>query len=146
MTITSTVAIAKSLSAGLQVWHFRIKEFIAILRYATLGKRKEYPLQQHFPGVFNIFLDLDKELDGLPSVEQAVVICKRQIHHRANLDLSVDNHGAILDGVETQDSTLGQVDDGGSHQRAKDTAVADSKCAASHILNGELVVASLHFS
>lgn len=107
---------------------------------------EEELLQEHSPGVFNVLLDLDKELHGFPSIEQTVVICKRQIHHRANLHFSVDNHGAILDGVETQDGTLGQVDDGGSHQRAKDTAVADSKCAASHILNSELVVASLVFS
>lgn len=108
-------------------------------------REEEELLQKHSSGVFNVLLDLDKELDGFPSIEQTVVVCKRQIHHRADLHFSVDNHGAILDSVESQDSTLRQVNDGGSHQRAKDTAVADSECTASHILNSELAVASLVF-
>jgi hypothetical protein len=38
---------------------------------------------------------------------------------------------------------LWQVDDGGAHERAEDTAVADGEGAAGHVLDGELVVTSL---
>jgi hypothetical protein len=38
---------------------------------------------------------------------------------------------------------LGNVDDGSAHQRTEDTAVGDSKGTTGHILDSQLVIASL---
>lgn len=100
-------------------------------------------LQQHAPGVLDELLDLHQELDGLLAVEQTVVVGQSQVHHGPGLDLAVHNDGALLDGVETQDRGLGQVDDGRAHERAEDTSVADGESTASHVLERELAVACL---
>lgn len=45
---------------------------------------------------------LDQESNGFPAVQQAVVVSKSKIHHRADLDLAVDGNGPLLDGVKTK--------------------------------------------
>lgn len=100
-------------------------------------------LQQHATGILDVLLDLDKELHCLPAVQQTVVVGQRQVHHRSDLNLSVDSNWLLLDGVKPQDSSLGKVDDGGTHQRTEDAAIADGECSSGHILNSELAVAGL---
>lgn len=96
---------------------------------------------------------LDKECDGFSAVEQAVVVGESKVHHlemfmlagdngrniawkksayRADLDLAVDNDGAVLDGVQAKNgcdasvnarrggskccqTCLGQVDNRSAH-------------------------------
>src|SRR5688572_17294195 len=101
-------------------------------------------LQKHAPGVLNVLLDLDKELGGLPSIEKTVVIGECNIHHGADLDLAVNSHGTLLDGVQAEDCTLREVDDGGAHHGSKDSTVADREGTARHVLDGKLVVAGLN--
>lgn len=72
-----------------------------------------------------------------------MVICERQVHHRADLDFAVDWDCAVKDGVETDDGGLRWVDNWCRHEGAEDATVADSKSSASKVLNGKLVVASL---
>lgn len=114
--------------------------------------------EQHLPGVLDELLDLHQESDGLPSVEETVIIGQSEVHHLdcsleifescevieraywSDLDLAVHNDGLVLDGVETEDSSLGQVDDRGSHQATEDTTVADGEGTSSHVFDGELVV------
>jgi|SRR5690242_5649941 len=57
-------------------------------------------LQQHLPGVLDVLLDLDEEGDGLPAVEQPVVVCEGEVHHGPDLDLAVDGNGLVLNGVQ----------------------------------------------
>lgn len=45
--------------------------------------------------------------------------------------------------MQTKDGCLRKIDDRSAHHGAEDATVADSETAAGHILNGELVVASL---
>lgn len=117
--------------------------------------------QQQAARVLNVVLDLDQKGDSLLAVKQTVVVGQSNNHDRADLDLSVDSDGLLLNGVKTEDSSLGEVDDGGteegtvimkletsksreSHNHSpEDTTVRDGKSAASHILNGELAVAGL---
>lgn len=47
-----------------------------------------------------------------------MIVGQSDNHDRADLDLSVDGHGLLLDGVETEDSSLGEVDDGGTEEGA----------------------------
>ena len=100
-------------------------------------------LQQHATGILDELLDLDEELHCLPAIQQTVVVGQCQVHHRPDLNLSVDGDWLILDGVKTQDSSLGKVDDRGTHQRTENAAVADGECSTGHILNRELAVAGL---
>lgn len=72
-----------------------------------------------------------------------MVVCERKVHHRPDLDLSVDSNRLLLDGVQTENGGLGKVDDGSTHQTTKDTAVGDGEGTTSHVLNGKLVVARL---
>jgi hypothetical protein len=99
--------------------------------------------KQHLPRVLDHLLDLDEEGDGLAAVEDAVVVGQGEVHHGADLDLAVDGDGLVLDGVQTQDGGLGQVDDRGAHEGAEDAAVGDGEGAAGHVFDGELVVAGL---
>lgn len=99
--------------------------------------------EEHLPGVLDELLDLDEESDGLPAVEDAVVVSEGEVHHGADFDLAVDGDGLVLDGVQTEHGSLGQVDDRGAHEGAENAAVGDGEGAAGHVLDGELVVASL---
>lgn len=99
--------------------------------------------KQHLPRVLDKLLDANKESNGFPAIQQTVVVGQGKVHHRTDLDLAVDDDGLVLDGVETEDGGLGQVDDGSAHEGAKDAAVADGEGAAGHVFDGELVVAGL---
>lgn len=110
---------------------------------AILTHSFAHRLQQHAAWVLNVLLDLDQELDSLSAIQKTVVVSQGEVHHWSSLDLSVDDNGSLLNGVETKDSGLWKVDDWGSHQGAEDTAVGDSEGSSGHILNGELVITGL---
>ena len=57
--------------------------------------------------------------------------------------LAVDGHRSIEDAVHAENGRLWQVDDGRAEEGAEDAAVADGERAALHVLDGELVEASL---
>lgn len=48
----------------------------------------------------------------LAAINKAVIICESHIHHRAGLNLTVDDHGALLDAVHAENGRLRGVDDG----------------------------------
>lgn len=72
-----------------------------------------------------------------------MVVGEGEVHHGPDLDLAIDGDWLLVDGMKSEHGSLWKVDDGGSHEGAKDTAVADGEGAASHVLDGKLVVASL---
>lgn len=100
-------------------------------------------LQQHAARILNVLLDLYKELHSLPAIQQAMVIGQSQVHHWPDLNLSVDGNRRILDGMQTQHGSLRQIDDRGTHQGTKDTAIANSESTSSHILDSELAITRL---
>lgn len=107
-----------------------------------------YPLasrssKKHTCRILNVLLDLHQESRCLPSIDETMVICERQVHHRADLDFAVDWDCSVEDGVETDDGGLRWVDDWGRHEGSEDTAVADCEGSASKVLDGKFVVASL---
>jgi hypothetical protein len=115
--------------------------------------------EEHLARVLDKLLNLNEEGNSLPSVEQSVVICQGEVHHlesistamiqdwvethRSDLDLSIYDDGLVLDGMQTEHGCLGQVDDRCTHERTENSAVADSEGSTSHVLDGELIVASL---
>ena len=56
-------------------------------------------LKEHLPGVLDKLLDLDEELNGLPSVEKPVVVRERDGHDRADDNLALDNDSSVSDVV-----------------------------------------------
>jgi hypothetical protein len=64
-----------------------------------------------------------KERNGFSAIQQSVVVSESNNHDGSDDDLSVDNNRLLLDGVHTEDSSLGQVDT--ARQRAKRSAVAE---------------------
>ena len=40
-----------------------------------------------------------EEGDGFPAVQETVIVCECDDHHRADDDLAVDNYRALFDGV-----------------------------------------------
>jgi len=100
-------------------------------------------LQKHTSRILDVLLNLDQELHSLPAVKKTMVICERQVHHWANHNLAIDYNWLVLDGMQSKNSSLGQVDDWSPHQRTEDTTIADGEGATGHILNGELAVTSL---
>lgn len=71
----------------------------------------------------NELLDANESRGGFSAVEQAVVVGQGDDHDGSDLDLAVDNPRLLLDGVHAEHSGLGQVDDGGTEEGTKDTAV-----------------------
>lgn len=102
-----------------------------------------YALEQHSPGVLNVLLDLNQELNSFSAVKQTMVIGQGEIHHGTNLDLTVDGNRTVLDCVKAENSSLRKIDDGSAHQGSENTPVADGEGATSHVFNSKLVVASL---
>lgn len=78
-------------------------------------------------GIFDEFFDGDEESDRLFSVDQAVIIRKGEVHHRADFHLISDGDGALLDGVETEDGGLGRVEDRGGENGAVDPAIGNGE-------------------
>lgn len=63
--------------------------------------------------------------------------------HGSGFWFAVDHDYFVIDGMQTQYSSLRQIDDWGTKERSKDASVADSVSTAGHVLDGQLVVASL---
>src|SRR5579872_509982 len=72
-----------------------------------------------------------------------MVIADGQVHHGANDDLPVYDHGSFLDLVHAEDGGLGNIDNGRGHQAAEDASVGNGESAPLHFVHAELVVAGL---
>eukprot|EP01137_Pigoraptor_chileana_P003231 Opistho-2@43121 len=72
-----------------------------------------------------------------------MVVCEGNIHHRADLNLSVDGHGAIKDSVHAENSRLRGIDDRRAHKRPIHPSVRDGEGPANHVLDGNVVRAGL---
>ena len=70
-----------------------------------------------------------------------MVIGQRQIHHRADQNLVVDHHGALLDLVHAENAGLRRVQDRGRHQRAVNAAVRNGEASARHVIRRDFAVA-----
>ena len=68
--------------------------------------------QQQFFGVFDKSLDCYEELHSLTPIDNAMIIRKCHIHHRANHDFIVDHNRTLLDFVHPQNANLGWVENG----------------------------------
>jgi hypothetical protein len=109
-----------------------------------------YPLtQKHPPWILDIILDLNmsasstksqtylyEESCGLATVNQTMIICKSDVHHlvglastnctttyRSDFYLAINGNSTVKDCVQSQDSSLRWIDNGGRHQRSKHTAL-----------------------
>jgi len=47
-----------------------------------------------------------------------VIVGKCDDHNRTDLDLAIDRYGLLLNGVEAEDSSLREIDDGSSEEGA----------------------------
>ena len=73
-------------------------------------------LQKHPARILDVLLDFHQELHSLSAVEQTMVIGESQVHHGSDDDLAIDNNWFIVDCMQPENSSLGKVDDWGSHQ------------------------------
>ena len=85
---------------------------------------------------------LVQDTSSAHSVNNFLYGCITQTY-RSNLDLPSDSYRSLLDRMQPEHSSLGQVDDWRAHHRSKDAAVADGEGATSHVFERELVVACL---
>src|SRR5689334_7642661 len=95
---------------------------------------------QQVTGVFDVFLDLDEELDCFAAVDDAVIVGERDHHYRPDDDLAADRDGTIRDLMEAEDADLRRVEDRGAEQRPEDAAVGDGEGAAGQILERQRAV------
>ena len=72
-----------------------------------------------------------------------MIIAERQIHHRADDDLTADHDRTLLDLVHAQNTRLRGIEDRGRHQRAIDTTIGDGEGAALHVGHRQLPIAGL---
>ena len=71
-----------------------------------MPRRKRLNFQQQLVGIFERFFDGHQELHGRTTIDDPVIIRKRQIHHRSGNDFAVFNDRSLLDGMHTQNRTL----------------------------------------
>src|ERR1700723_1740959 len=115
-------------------------------RCGTAWRKRARPADgsqiQHQPRrVFQALLHAHQEGHGFLAVDDTVIVGKRQIHHRPNLDLAADRHRTFLDLVHAEDTGLRRVEDRRRHQRTVDAAIGDGERAALHLVDLELAVA-----
>lgn len=79
----------------------------------------------------------------LTAIDEAVIVCECNIHHRPGLYFTVDDHRALLDAVHAENGRLRGVNDGSGQQGAVDAAIADGECAARHLIDAEGAVLCL---
>ena len=70
-----------------------------------------------------------------------MVIGQRQIHHRADFDLAIDDHGAVLDFMHPQNTRLWRVQNGRGHERAVNPTIRNGERAALHLGHRQLAIA-----
>src|SRR5205814_8581651 len=75
--------------------------------------------------ILDAFLEPHQESHRLAPIDEAMVVAHGDVHHRPDLDLVADGHGAVLDLVHAENARLRRVQDRHGHQRAIDAAVRD---------------------
>src|SRR5207248_2639865 len=76
----------------------------------------------------------DEELHRVRPFNDSVIVLKGDVHHRANLDASIDRDGTILRFVKTEYSDLRIFDDGSRNERADHATVCNRERAAGEII------------
>src|SRR5690606_6809373 len=77
---------------------------------------------------------------GLATVNDAVVVGQGQVVHGADDDLAIFHYRALLRGVDTQDSRLRRVDDGGGQHRTEHTTVGNGERTAGELFERQFAV------
>ena len=95
---------------------------------------------QHPGRVLDVVLDLHEELHRLATVDEAVVVAERDVHHRPDDDLATLDHRSIRDLVQAEDADLRRVEDRRAHERSEHAAVGDGERAALQILERQRAV------
>src|SRR6478736_1235197 len=90
--------------------------------------------------IFDALLDAPQEGHRLAAIDDAMVVRQRQIHDRPNLHLACDGHWTLDDVVQTQDATLGRVDDRRREHGSVDAAVTDRERSARQFLELDVVL------
>ena len=101
---------------------------------------------QHRLRVFHQLLDPHEEEHGLLAVNQPVVVGERQIHHRADRDLILDNDRAFDDIVHPKDTALRRIEDRRRKERAVSASVGDRKRATREVVDAGLPFGVYHLA
>ena len=72
-----------------------------------------------------------------------MVVAHGEVVHRADHDLAVFHHRAVLGRVHAQDGRLRRVDDGRGEHGAKGATVADGEGAAGHFFDAQFAITCL---
>lgn len=112
-------------------------------RTHTHSCRVQSHINEQAARILNNILDAFQEGDSFAPVNQAVVVCERNVHHRSRHNLPVDNCRPLVDGVHAEDGRLWGVDDGRGQQGAVHASVGDGEGAACHVIDGDGAIACL---
>mmetsp|Transcript_72386 Transcript_72386/g.117430 ORF Transcript_72386/g.117430 Transcript_72386/m.117430 type:complete len:222 (+) Transcript_72386:339-1004(+) len=95
-------------------------------------------IQEQPAGVLDLLLDALEECHRLAPINDAVVVGKSHIHHRADFNFSVDYVRPFDGGVHPQNSALRLVDNRGRHHGAENATVRNGEGASRHILQSQI--------
>src|SRR5713226_6291910 len=104
---------------------------------ATINSEIERQLLRIFDALFHAY----KKGDRFLSIDSAMIITQREIHHRTNLDFSAAHDRALLNRVHAENSALRRIEDWCAEQRSIDAAVRDRERATLQIFNLDFTVA-----
>src|SRR5579862_8268780 len=97
-------------------------------------------VNEHARGVLDQLLDPDQEEHGLLAVDEAMIVRERDVHHRADHDLTVERDRAVLDFVQSENAGLRVVEDRRRDEGAEDSAVRDREGSTCQVIQRELPI------
>src|SRR5690606_1524663 len=98
-------------------------------RAAAKAATRQWVLEIHQQParIFLRLFDADEEGHSAFAIDDTVIVAEGQIHHRADHDLTIHHHRAVLDLVHPQNTRLRRVQDRRGHQGTVNAAVRDGE-------------------
>src|SRR4029077_17180166 len=96
-------------------------------------------LQDRLAPVFQRFLDLVQELMGDGAIDHAMVVAQRDVAHGADGDGVVDDHRALFNGAEAENSDVGLADDRQTEEAPENARISDGESAFLHLFGLQLL-------
>src|SRR5262245_56194173 len=86
--------------------------------------------QQHPRRILDHIFDPIEKNDCFTAVDNSVVVCQREIHHRPNYYRAIERYRTVLDGMKTEHAALRRIHNWRRQHGTVDAAIADRECSA----------------
>ena len=99
-------------------------------------------IEEHLLRVFDTLFYLPQEQNGLPAVDDPVVVRESHVHDWSCKNLATHYDWPHFRRVHTQNGALWHINDWCAHHAAENTTVSNRESTTYHVLNCDLAIAS----